>query len=46
MMEVHMEWIDRFNQAIDYIEEHLITEINYEELAKITNCSFKKYFSI
>ena len=47
MMEVHMEWIDRFNQAIDYIEEHLITEINYEELAKITNCSryhFQKIF--
>ena len=46
-MEVHMEWIDRFNQAIDYIEEHLITEINYEELAKITNCSryhFQKIF--
>ncbi len=42
-----MEWIDRFNQAIDYIEEHLITEINYEELAKITNCSryhFQKIF--
>ena len=42
-----MEWIDRFNQAIDYIEEHLTTEINYEELANITNCSryhFQKTF--
>lgn len=34
-----MEWIERLNQAIEYIEEHLTDEIDYEELGKIACCS-------
>lgn len=43
-----MEWIERLNQAIGYIEEHLQEEIDYEQLAKIACCSsyhFQRMFS-
>lgn len=31
-----MEWIERLNQAIAYIEEHLKDDIDYEQLGKTT----------
>ena len=34
-----MEWIDRLNAAIAYIEENLEGEISYEELGRIACCS-------
>ena len=34
-----MEWIERLNTAISYIEEHLVDKIEYEELARIACCS-------
>lgn len=34
-----MEWIQRFNQAINYIEEHLTEEIDYQQLGQIACCS-------
>lgn len=43
-----MEWIERLNNAINYIEEHLEYDINYEQLAKIACCStyhFQRMFS-
>ena len=43
-----MEWIERLNDAISYIEEHLTEEINYEQLAKIACCStyhFQRMFT-
>lgn len=43
-----MEWIERLNEAINYIEEHLADEIDYEELAKIAGCStyhFQRMFA-
>lgn len=43
-----MEWIERVNQAIVYIEEHLKDDIDYEQLAKIACCSsyhFQRMFS-
>lgn len=43
-----MEWIERLNNAINYIEEHLEDEVNYEEIAKIACCStlhFQRMFS-
>jgi len=43
-----MEWIGRLNSAINYIEEHLEDEINYEQVAKIACCStfhFQRMFS-
>lgn len=43
-----MEWIDRLNDAIRYTEQHLLEEIDYEQLGKITCCSpyhFQRTFS-
>lgn len=34
-----MEWIDRLNKAINFIEEHLTEEMDYEQIAKIACCS-------
>lgn len=44
-----MEWIDRCNGVIGYIEEHLDDQINNEEIGRITACSvgsFLKTFSL
>ncbi|WP_167959171.1 AraC family transcriptional regulator [Anaerosporobacter faecicola] len=43
-----MEWIERLNQAMNYIEEHLKEDVNYEELGKIACCSsyhFQRMFA-
>lgn len=43
-----MEWIERLNAAIAYIEEHLTEEIDYERLGKIACCSsyhFQRMFT-
>lgn len=43
-----MEWIECLNNAINYIEEHLEDEIDYEQIAKIACCStfhFQRMFS-
>lgn len=43
-----MEWIERLNDAIGYIEEHLTDEIDYEQLGKIACCSsyhFQRMFA-
>ena len=43
-----MEWINRLNSAIGYIEEHLTEEIDYEQLAQIACCSayhFQRMFA-
>lgn len=43
-----MEWIERLNKAINYIEEHITEEINYDELAQIACCStyhFQRMFA-
>ncbi len=43
-----MEWIERFNEAISYIEEHLTEEIDYERLGRIACCSsyhFQRMFT-
>ena len=43
-----MEWIERLNDAIGYIEEHLTNEIDYEQLGRIACCSsyhFQRMFS-
>ena len=34
-----MEWINRLNKTIRYMEEHLTEEIDYERLAQIACCS-------
>ncbi len=33
-----MDWIKRLNQAIDFIEENLDGELDYEEVAGIAGC--------
>jgi len=43
-----LEWINRLNKSIDYIEEHLTSEIEYGALAKIACCSsfhFQRMFA-
>ena len=36
---MQMEWIERLNKAIVYIEENLTGEIDYEELGRQACCS-------
>lgn len=38
-----MEWIERLNESILYIEEHLTDEIDYEQLGRIACCSAYHY---
>lgn len=43
-----MEWIERLNKTINYIEEHITEEIGYDELAQIACCStyhFQRMFA-
>lgn len=43
-----MEWIDRLNSSMNYIEDHLMDEIDYEQLGRIACCSswhFQRMFS-
>ncbi len=43
-----MEWLKNLNNAIDYIEINLDSEISYEEAAKIACCStyyFQRMFT-
>lgn len=43
-----MEWIERLNDAIGYIEEHLTDEMDYEQLGKTACCSsyhFQRMFT-
>ena len=43
-----MEWIERLNSAINYIEENLTDKIDYEHLGQIACCSsyhFQRMFS-
>lgn len=38
-----MEWVERLNQSIKYIEEQLTGEIDYEQLGRIACCSAYHY---
>ncbi len=43
-----MEWIDRMNQAIDYLEQTLTEKLDYEALGRIACCSsyhFQRMFA-
>ncbi len=43
-----MVWIERLNQSIAYIEQHLTDEIDYEQLGRIACCSayhFQRMFT-
>lgn len=43
-----MEWIERLNSAMNYIEEHLTDTIDYEQLGRIACCSayhFQRMFT-
>lgn len=43
-----MDWLKRINGAIDYIEDNLSGDIDYEEIAKLAYCStyhFQRLFS-
>ena len=38
-----MEWVERLDQSMNYIEEHLTEEIDYEQLGRIACCSAYRY---
>ncbi len=38
-----MEWVERLNQSMNYIEENLVGEIDYKQLAQIACCSAYHY---
>jgi len=38
-----MDWVDRLNQSMDYIEAHLTGEIDAQELGRIACCSAYHY---
>lgn len=38
-----MEWVERLNQSMNYIEDHLTDEIDYEQLGRIACCSAYHY---
>ncbi len=38
-----MEWVEKLNQSMNYIEEHLTGEIDYEQLGRIACCSTYHY---
>ncbi len=38
-----MEWVHKLNQSMNYIEEHLTDEIDYEQLGRIACCSTYHY---
>ena len=38
-----MEWVERLNQSMNYIEEHLTDEIDCEQLGRIACCSTYHY---
>lgn len=43
-----MEWVEKLNEAISYMEEHLTEEIDYGQLGKIACCSsyhFQRMFA-
>lgn len=43
-----MEWIDQLNSAVNYIEEHITEEPDYEKIARIACCStyhFQRMFA-
>ena len=43
-----MEWVERLNQSMNYIEENLTGEIDYEQLGRIACCStyhFQRMFT-
>lgn len=43
-----MEWIERLNKAIGYIEEHISEKIDYDQIAKVACCStyhFQRMFA-
>jgi len=43
-----MDWIEKMNMAINYIEEHITDKLNTEDIAKIAGCStyhFQRMFA-
>lgn len=38
-----MQWVERLNESIDYLEEHLTKEIEYGRLSQIACCSTYHY---
>ena len=35
-----MDWVNRMNEAVDYVEGHLTSEIDFDEISRIMACPF------
>jgi len=44
--EINMNYLQNMNSAIDYIEEHIIEDIDYEKAASIVCCSLPRFHNI
>lgn len=43
-----MEWLERMNAAVQYLEEHMLEAVDYEKLGRIAGCSayhFQRMFT-
>lgn len=43
-----MEWLEKMNAAINYLESHITEEIDYEKLGRLAGCSayhFQRMFT-
>ena len=38
-----MDWVTKMNEAVDYLESHLLDEVKSEEISRITACPFPAF---
>lgn len=38
-----MDWVNRMNRAMDYVEEHLAGDIDKDEICRLMGCSFSTF---
>lgn len=41
-----MEWMNRINQVMDYVEEHLTDDISEDEISRIMACPYQNFQSL
>ena len=41
-----MEWMQRINRVMDYVEDHLRDDVDEEEVSRIMACPFQNFQSL